>query len=125
MEALESPHDGRAVRLVDGLPVATAKDPHLSSVARHGYLHDNVRTVVGFLVDGLEPDTQLDLALFAVLLNYWHDLERQVDVFRDAIGHHVEDAIWRDESNGAISIKLAKTNTLVELNVVYHDTLVC
>jgi hypothetical protein len=38
-------------------------------------------------------------------LNYGDDLEGEVYVLRDAIGHELKDAIGWNESNGSVTIK--------------------
>jgi hypothetical protein len=57
-------------------------------------------------------------------LDYRDHLERQINVLRNTVGHHVERTIWRNKSNAPISIKLSKSHTLVEFDVIYLDSFV-
>ena len=80
MEALEPPHDTRAVRLIHSFATATGEDAHLSCVAGNWDLADDVGAEVALFKNGFDPDTELDLVLVRVFLHNWHDFERQVDV---------------------------------------------
>jgi hypothetical protein len=50
------------------------------------------------------------------------NFERKIDVLTYSIGHKLEDAIWWDKSNGAISIEAAQPDTLVKLDIINLDS---
>lgn len=58
-----------------------------------------------------------------ILLNYGRNLERKINVGGDSVSHDFELTVWRNESNGSVSIKSAESHTLMELDIVNLDTL--
>ena len=125
LEALKSPHNALTIRLVDGATCTAREDADLGGVGWHWDLANDIRPEVAFFEDCLKSDRKLNLVLLRVLLDHRYDLERQVDVFTNAICHNIEDAIGWDKSDGSISIKSTQSHALVKLNVVDLDALVC
>lgn len=97
MEPFESPHDTAVVGLVDSPPRTARENSHLGCVRGHRDFADYVRTKVALFKDSFKPDRDFYFVLLRVLLDNRDNLEGQVDVLTDPVGHHVEDAIRRDE----------------------------
>ena len=57
-----------------------------------------------------------------VFLDHWNYLEWQVDVLSNAVSHQIKDSIRRNEGNRTVTVKFTKSDTLVELNVIYLNT---
>jgi len=118
LEPFEAPHDALTVWLIYCAASATWKDSHLSRVRRNWNLTDNVCAVVALLKEGFYANRKLNLVLLRVLLNNRHDFKWQVDVLTDAVCHNIENSVRWDKSDRSISIKLAESHALVELDVV-------
>ena len=124
MEPFEPPHDASVVGLVDSPPRAAREYSHLGCVRGHRDLADYVRTKVALFEDSFEPDRNLYFVLLRVLLDNGYNLEGQVDVLTDPVGHHVEDAIGRDERDRSVTVESAQTHALVELNIINLDAFI-
>lgn len=57
-------------------------------------------------------------------MDNWDNLEGQINVLGNAVSHHIKRTIWWNESDATISIKLAESDTLVELDVINLDSFV-
>ena len=56
-------------------------------------------------------------------MNYWRDLERQVDVVAHTVSHHLERAVRWYKSDTAIAVEASQSYALVELYIVDLDAL--
>lgn len=125
LETLEAPNDARVVfGLVSCLTGALRVNSNVSCSRRHWDHTYNTRRKIWWFEDCLDPDWNLNFAKFRVLLDYRDHLEWQINVLRNAVGHHVERTIWRNKSDASISVKLSKSHALVELDVIYLDSFV-
>lgn len=61
---------------------------------------------------------------FSVFCDHRSDFEGQVDVFGDSISHELERTIRRNERNSPFFVEFGQFYALVELYVIYCDTLV-
>ena len=75
MEALESPHDTRAVRFVNGFSTSAGEDTNLCCVAGCWDFAYDIGSEVTLFEDSLYPDAQFYLVLVGIFLNYGDDLE--------------------------------------------------
>ena len=124
LELLDPPHDCVLVWLILGLAGSSGVNLAGCGVVGHGDLGDHVAGEVGPLEDGFDLDGVLNAVLICELLHYWHDLEGQIDVLADTVGHQLEDTVGRDERDRTVPVELSQPHALVELDVVDLDALV-
>ena len=91
---------------------------HVCRVGRDGYLGYDIRSEVRSFKYCFYFNTVLEFVEFWVFLDNRDNLEWQVNVLWDTVGHQLKDTIRWNESNTAISIKAAQSHTLVKLNVI-------
>ena len=114
------PHDSTVFRLMFCAPNGgVAVGFNGVSGARNS--HDDVCGVVIVLEKRLESDFILDSGP-AELLDVWSNLERQIDILGDAVGHQIKLPIRRDECDGSLFVKLAQLDTLVEFDVINSNS---
>lgn len=81
LELLDSPHDGVGLGLILGFACASRIDFDVCGVWRDWDLADHIRREVSALKDRLKFHTIFQLVEVWVLLDYWDNLERQIDIF--------------------------------------------
>jgi hypothetical protein len=68
--------------------------------------------------DCADLDRILDTVILKEFLNDRSNLEWKVHILGNAIGHYFERAIRRNESNTSVPIESAKSDALMELDVI-------
>ncbi len=88
-----------------------------------GDLHHDIGGVQVLVKDALHLDSDFHLVLTDLSVN-WHDLEGEVDVLGDTVGHQLKASVWGNEGNRSFFIKFGQFHALVKFHVVNSDTLV-
>lgn len=105
--------------LILGFAGTSRVDFDVGGVGRDGDLADNVGCEICTLEDRFQFNTVFQFVQLWVLLDNRHDLEGQVDIFRDPIGHKLENTVRGYKCNRAVAIKPTQTHTLMKLDIVY------
>ena len=123
LEFLDSPENWSFIWFVLSFAISCWENLDTGSIGWNRYLDHNVVSIVCSLKYRPDLDGKFNTAVIRVFLDDWCDLEWQIDVLTDPVRHHFEKTIWWDKSDGSISVKSSKSNTLMKLDIINLNTL--
>lgn len=123
LKLFDSPEYWGFIRFILSLTISCWKDLDLRGVGRHWDLYDHIVCIVSALKYGANLDGVFDATIIRVFLDYGRDLEGQINVLTNTVRHNLEQSIRRDERYRTVTIEPAKSDALVELDVINLDSL--
>mmetsp|Transcript_36314 Transcript_36314/g.32588 ORF Transcript_36314/g.32588 Transcript_36314/m.32588 type:complete len:283 (-) Transcript_36314:184-1032(-) len=120
LEFLDSPHNTSILRLMSSSSdISIGLDN--SGVLGAWDLDNDVGSIDHSVIESFQFDSDFNLCLAHLVVNR-HDLEGEVHILSNSVGHEFKGTIGRNESDSSFFVKCIQSDTLMEFQIINNDT---